>query len=89
MPGSGLAYLPSTGLLQVFMVLFKSQTRFIKQLGFREQSFIGYVLGIGAEPSAVTALPFIAALKILCRGGGRGRNFRPGRYSVPTESGHS
>lgn len=42
----GLAHLPSTGLLQVFTVQFKSKIRFIKQLGFREQCFYGYVSGI-------------------------------------------
>lgn len=46
-PRPGLAHLPSTGLLQTFRGLFKRKTRFIKQLGFREQSFFGYVSGIG------------------------------------------
>lgn len=46
-PRPGLAHLPSTGLLQAFLVLFKSETRFINQLGFREQSSFGYVSGTG------------------------------------------
>lgn len=46
----GLAHLPSTGLLQVFTVLFK--TKFIEQLGLREQSFFGYVSGVSELQSS-------------------------------------
>lgn len=42
-----------------------------------------------AKGNTFTALPSIAVLKILCCGGGRGKSFRAGRYSVPAESGHS
>ena len=46
--GAGLAQLPSAGLLQIFTAVFKSKTRFIKQLGLRERTFFSSVSGAGA-----------------------------------------
>lgn len=45
--GAGLAQLPSAGSLQIFMAVFKSKTRFIKQLGLRKRPFFGNVSGAG------------------------------------------
>lgn len=41
--GAASVQLPSAGLLQIFMVVFESKTRIIKQLGFRERPFFGSV----------------------------------------------
>lgn len=37
--GTGLAQLPSAGSLQIFTAVFKSKTRFMKQLVLRERAF--------------------------------------------------